>query len=93
MYVLKEGFDPTFLRNWFDKPTGNLYDGGFCREIDQALEKDCGNGPNDHSDLKALRAAARIEYVGKFAEGAAAAGSAPALAAPETSETASAAQK
>ena len=45
------------------------------------------------SDLKALRAAARIEYVGKFAEGAAAAGSAPALAAPETSETASAAQK
>ena len=60
IYVLKEGFDPTFLRNWFDKPTGNLYDGGFCREIDQPLEKDCGTGPDNHSDLKALRAACAI---------------------------------
>jgi len=60
MYVFKEGFDPTFLRNYFDKPTGNLYDGGFCREIDQPLEKDCGKGPDDHSDLKALRAACAI---------------------------------
>jgi spore coat protein CotH len=60
MYVLKEGFDPTFLRNWFTKPGGNLYDGGFCREIDQPLSKMCGSGPNDHSDLKALRAACAI---------------------------------
>jgi len=59
-YVFKEGFDPTFLRNYFDKPTGNLYDGGFCREIDQPLEKDCGKGPDDHSDLKALRAACAV---------------------------------
>lgn len=59
-YVFKEGFDPAFLRNYFDNPTGNLYDGGFCREIDQPLEKDCGNGPADHSDLKALRAACAI---------------------------------
>lgn len=65
IYVLKEGFDPTFLRNYFDKPKGNLYDGGFCREIDQALEKDCGTGPNDHSDLKALRAACAIPDVTK----------------------------
>lgn len=65
MYVLKEGFDPTFLRNWFDKPTGNLYDGGFCQEIDQALEKDCGSGPNDHSDLKALRSACAVADVAK----------------------------
>jgi spore coat protein H len=60
MYVFKEGFDPAFLRNYFDNPTGNLYDGGFCREIDQPLEKDCGKGPDDHSDLKALRAACAI---------------------------------
>lgn len=65
IYVLKEGFDPTFLRNWFDKPTGNLYDGGFCREIDQALEKDCGKGPDDHSDLKALRAACAVADAAK----------------------------
>jgi len=65
IYVLKEGFDPTFLRNWFTKPAGNLYDGGFCREIDQPLEKDCGTGPNDHSDLKALRAACAIGDLAK----------------------------
>ncbi|MBL8792808.1 MAG: CotH kinase family protein [Planctomycetia bacterium] len=60
IYVLKEGFDATFLRQYFAKATGNLYDGGFCREIDQPLEKDHGTGPNDHSDLKALRAACAI---------------------------------
>lgn len=65
MYVLKEGFDTTFLRGYFDKPTGNLYDGGFCREIDQPLEKDCGKGPDDHSDLKALRTACAIADVTK----------------------------
>jgi spore coat protein CotH len=59
-YLFKEGYDPTFLRNYFDKATGNLYDGGFCREIDQPLEKDCGKGPDDHSDLKALRAACAV---------------------------------
>ncbi len=65
IYVLKEGFDQTFLRNHFDKPTGNLYDGGFCREIDQPLEKDYGKGPDDHSDLKALRAACAIPDIAK----------------------------
>lgn len=65
IYVLKEGFDTTFLRNYFDKGTGNLYDGGFCREIDQPLEKDAGKGPDDHSDLKALRAACAIPDLAK----------------------------
>lgn len=65
IYVFKEGFDPTFLRHFFTKATGNLYDGGFCREIDQPLEKDCGTGPNDHSDLKALRAACAIADLNK----------------------------
>lgn len=60
IYVFKEGFDPTFFRNYFDNPIGNFYDGGFCREIDQPLEKHFGNGPNDRSDLKALRAACAI---------------------------------
>ena len=68
IYVLKEGFDPAFLRNWFAKSTGNLYDGGFCREIDQPLEKDCGTGPNDHSDLKALRVACAVGDLAKRRE-------------------------
>ena len=54
LYVLKEGFDKTFLRRHFENPNGNLYDGGFFKDIDTPLEKDSGDGPDDHSDLKAL---------------------------------------
>jgi EpsD family peptidyl-prolyl cis-trans isomerase len=45
------------------------------------------------SDIKALRAGARIEYLGPFAGAAAAAASAPALAAPEAAEASSGALK
>ena len=61
LYVLKEGFDDGFLKRHFRDPTGNLYDGGFCVDIDTELEKDSGNGPNDLSDLKALLEACRTE--------------------------------
>jgi spore coat protein CotH len=40
LYVLKEGFDRNFLRRNFTHPGGNLYDGGFCQEIDAELERD-----------------------------------------------------
>lgn len=58
-YVLKEGLDQTFLARHFQNPKGNLYDGGFCQDIDAALEKDEGDGPDDMSDLKELIAACR----------------------------------
>lgn len=58
-YVLKEGFDDIFLARHFQNPTGNLYDGGFCQDIDASLEKDEGDGPDDMSDLKELIAACR----------------------------------
>jgi spore coat protein H len=58
-YVLKESYDKKFLKRHFGDDTGNLYDGGFCQEIDANLEKDSGNGVNDKSDLKALVAACR----------------------------------
>jgi hypothetical protein len=57
LYVLKEGFDQTFLRRHFDDATGNLYDGGFVQDIDTDLEKDGGKGPDDHRDLIELRTA------------------------------------
>lgn len=57
LYVLKEGFDVEFLKRHFQDPTGNLYDGGFCQEIDADLEKDEGKGPGDRSDLRELVAA------------------------------------
>lgn len=59
LYVLKEGFDTTLLKRHFADPKGNLYDGGFLQEIDVKLEKDTGDGPDDHSDLAALVQACR----------------------------------
>lgn len=57
LYVLKEGFDEPFLKRHFGDASGNFYDGGFVQDIDADLEKDSGNGPDDHSDLRALQAA------------------------------------
>lgn len=54
MYVVKEGFDESFLRRHFLNYKGNLYDGGFCQEIDGELEKDYGRGPDDRRDLRKL---------------------------------------
>lgn len=54
LYVLKEGFDRRFLARSFADPSGNLYDGGFCQDINADLEKDEGAGVDDRSDLKAL---------------------------------------
>jgi hypothetical protein len=59
MYGLKEGFDDYFLSRHFANPKGNLYDGGFCVDIDSDLEKDEGKAPHDKADLKALVAACR----------------------------------
>jgi hypothetical protein len=59
LYVLKEGFDKTFLRRHFASARGNLYDGGFVQDVDADLKKDEGNDPDDRKDLKALANAAR----------------------------------
>ena len=61
LYVLKEGFDKSFLRRYFENPTGNLYDGGFLQDIDAELEKDSGSGVDDRSDLAALVEACRTD--------------------------------
>ena len=58
LYVLKEGFDKTFLRRHFKNPNGNLYDGGFLREVTEPLEMDSGKD-NGYADLKALVRAAQ----------------------------------
>jgi spore coat protein H len=59
LYVLKEGFDASFLKRHFKDSTGNLYDGGFLQDLDAALEKDSGDGPDDRSDLKTVVDATR----------------------------------
>ncbi|MGL4420389.1 MAG: CotH kinase family protein [Gemmataceae bacterium] len=58
LYVLKEGFDKTFLKRHFDDAKGNLYDGGFLQDIDAGLQLDSGTD-NDRKDLKALVKACR----------------------------------
>lgn len=61
LYVLKEGYDALFLRRNFPSATGvlgNLYDGGFLRDVDHDLELDAGEGPSDWRDLRALVKAA-----------------------------------
>jgi len=60
LYVVKEGYDKAFVRRNFPedpKSEGNLYDGGFVRDIDQDLTREVGKGTNDFADLKKLRAA------------------------------------
>jgi spore coat protein H len=57
-YVLKEGFDKQFLRRHFTNAKGNLYDGGFIRDISDPLEKDSGEDVPNYADLKQLVAAA-----------------------------------
>jgi len=58
LYVLKEGYDKTFLKRHFKEATGNLYDGGFIMDVDEPLELDEGDPATQRADLKALTAAA-----------------------------------
>ncbi|MBM3964220.1 MAG: hypothetical protein FJ308_04015 [Planctomycetes bacterium] len=54
LYILREGYDTIFIRRFFKSSKGNLYDGGFVQDLDAELEKDCGEGVDDHSDLRAI---------------------------------------
>lgn len=57
LYVLTEGYNQQFLKRYFKNTKGNLYDGGFLRDITQPLGLNSGANPDDHSGLKALVAA------------------------------------
>jgi spore coat protein CotH len=60
LYVLKEGFNRTFLRRYFKDTSGTLYDGGFLTDITQPLQQTGGSDKKgDRSDLKALAEACR----------------------------------
>jgi spore coat protein H len=61
LYVLKEGFTKDLLGIYFKNTKGNLYDGGFLREVSEQLERDLGGDDDvkDWSDLKALAKAAQ----------------------------------
>jgi spore coat protein CotH len=72
LYVLKEGFDTTWLKRHFKTADGNLYDGGFLTDINGQLKLDHGMDIG-RRDLKALVKAStdgdankRYEAVGKL---------------------------
>ena len=59
LYVLRESFDEQFVLRVFGAGKGNLYDGGFCQDVDADLEKDAGDGADDRADLRRLLAICR----------------------------------
>src|SRR5262245_1715633 len=59
LYVLTEGFNKQFLKRYFQNTQGNLYDGGFVKDITAPLAVNSGDNPQDHSGLRALASAAR----------------------------------
>jgi spore coat protein H len=59
LYVLLEGANKQFLRRYFDNTKGNLFDGGFCRDLTESLAVNCGDDPNNRSGLRTLILAAR----------------------------------
>jgi spore coat protein CotH len=65
LHVLVEGMDEAYLKRFFQRKDGNLYDGGFLHEIDQPLRRLRGKGSDDQREIRALVAAAREEDPGK----------------------------
>lgn len=57
LYVLLEGYNRQFLRRHFTNWKGNLFDGGFLKDIDAKLNTNSGD-PEDQSSLQAVVAAA-----------------------------------
>ena len=59
VYVLIEAFNKQFLLRNFKNAEGNLYDGGFLKDVTDDLEKSSGGKPDDRSDLRRLAEAAQ----------------------------------
>lgn len=59
VYVLVEGFDKQFLKKHFKNAKGNLYDGGFLKEVTDELSVNSGDDPKNQSDRMALAEAAK----------------------------------
>ena len=59
LYVLTEGWGKPFLRRFFPKVDGNLYDGGFVQDLDSDLEITSGDDGEGRQELHDLMDAAR----------------------------------
>ena len=60
LYVLVEGYNRRFLRGHFEDDSGNLYDGGFVRDIEGPMAVNSGELPEDQSDIEGLNEALQL---------------------------------
>ena len=60
LYVFAEGYTPDLLAPFFADPHGDLYEGGFCKDIDAELTKDAGD-KKDFRAIEQLLAACRTD--------------------------------
>ena len=58
LYVVKEAFTRDLLAAFYKDPSGDLWDGGFCKEIEENMEKDLGD-PKEKKPIQELIAACR----------------------------------
>jgi hypothetical protein len=68
LYVLVQGWNKRFLRQHFEKVGGNLYDGGFLKDVDKELDTNSGDNPAGQSDRIALVEAAQEKDLAKRRE-------------------------
>lgn len=64
LYVFAEGYTKDFLAEYYSDPTGDLYEGGFCKDIDEDLTKDEGDA-KDFKAIDTLLAACREDDAAK----------------------------
>lgn len=60
LYVLAEGYNKDFLRRHFKKPDGNLYDGGFVRDVRPDMALNAGDAAPDRAKINELISAANL---------------------------------
>ena len=60
LYVLAEGYNKDFLRRHFRKADGNLYDGGFVRDVRPDMALNAGDAAPDRAKITELITAAGL---------------------------------
>ncbi|HVY70456.1 MAG TPA: CotH kinase family protein, partial [Verrucomicrobiae bacterium] len=67
LYVMTEGYDKKFLKRYFTRTDGNLYDGGVMQDINRQLQVTSGRNPDDHTGvLRLMRASREIDPDKRF---------------------------
>jgi hypothetical protein len=59
LHVMIEGFNKQFFKRHFKNASGNLYEGGYGKDVSPRLPVNEGDDRTNHSGMKALIAAAR----------------------------------